>query len=100
MFSKLVADEFLTGSIEISRAYAQRYAESLPEVWCEIEIDHQWNRGIICSQFILSVGDRIHDHFCWIGEVFDIGLIPVIIQLNTQSVFQVDDVFIEVEALP
>ena len=100
LLPEFIALEFLAGGISVActdaRAKAIRIA---PPVGGKIEIQHQGNGEIVHRQLILCVIDRVDNDGCGVDPVPEILLVAVVIQLDAETPFQVDDVFDQAESL-
>jgi hypothetical protein len=99
LFAFGAALEFLPRRIPVAKAGACAEAKRMPAMRSEIEVQHHGNGDKVFRQLILGIIDGIHDHPCRIGEETDIVLIPVVVELDADTIFQVHDMFDEVEPL-
>ena len=66
---------------------------------CEIEIEHKRYRYIVSRQFIFSVTNGVHDHFRGPCQIFNVFCIAIIVQLDTETVFEVNNMFDHIQSL-
>lgn len=95
----LVALELLPGGVAIAKAGARAEPEGMTAMRRKIEVQQYGHRQKVFRQLILAVADRIHDHLRRVGNKTDILLITIVVELETKTIFQVDDMFDQVQPL-
>jgi len=91
--------ELLPGRVLIADTGAHAKPKIMSPVRCKVKIKHYWDSGIICGQFVFAVIDGIHENLGGILLEFNIFLIPVVVQLDAQSILQIDHMFDHIEPL-
>ena len=99
LFPVGAALEFLPRRIPVAKARTCAKPKGMPAMWREIEVEHHGNGDKVFRQLIFRIIDGVHDHRGRIGEEADIVFIPVIVELDADAIFQVYDMFDEVEPL-